>query len=330
VRNDSVILLGLLLAALPFSARLDAAELTAFPTTDMNPFAQVFGLPAPGDATVLAGEAYALDASIAAGNVFSTDSNASEDARLDGEVQRVTVTLRHGLGNRLEWGLELPFVSHGGGQLDQLIVTWHDWFNLPDGNRSLAPKNAFEYRYTRDGVDVIHLTEPVSGMGDVRVTMGYALPTASRPTALRASLKLPTGDSAMLLGSGGADFALWLSSACGARCAGGFGWYGSGGLLYAGQGEVLPAQQRHVIGFGSAGLGYRALPALDLKVQLDAHSGFFGQTDLPEIGAASVQIVLGLTWRLADSYSLDFALGEELVHNTSVDLALLLRVGARF
>lgn len=329
-RYQTLPLLSLSLVVLANSTALHADDMSPFPTTDMNPFVQIFGLPALGDATVLKRDQSGFDATIAAGNVFSTDSNAAEEARLDGEVQRLTLTWRQGLGDGLEWGLELPFVSHGGGNLDQLIMTWHDWFNLPDGNRNAAPKNALEYRYTRDGIDVIHMTQPASGVGDLRLTMGYSLASPSTPTVLRASLKLPTGDDQELLGSGGTDLAVWLSTACGARCAGNFRWYGGGGVLHTGQSDVLPEQQRHLVGFGSVGAGYRALPTLDLKVQFDGHTGFFGRTDLPEIGAASAQVVLGFTWRLAPSYTLDFALSEELVHNSSVDLGLLIRFAARF
>jgi hypothetical protein len=93
---------------------------------------------------------------------------------------------------------------------------------------------------------------------------------------------------------------------------------------------VLADQQHRLIGFGTGGLAYRLVPAVTLKAQLDAHTDFFGQTDLAQIGAASTQIVMGGTILLSDRYALDLAASEELVHNTASDVVLQVILRARF
>jgi hypothetical protein len=324
------VLLGLLLTGVGYAPPGRATELVPFHSADANPFVQIFGLPALGVARVLPAGGNELSAIVTVANGFTADSNATESARLDGEIRRIALVGRRGVGNGFDWGIELPHVAHGGGQLDNLIEQWHELFGLPTGSREAAPRNDFEYLYQRNGTDAFHMTEPASGWGDLRLTAGYQLPAATTDLALRASLKLPTGDSTVLLGSGGTDLALWLTAACGSSCGDAWGWYGGGGLLILGQGEVLPAQQRRLVGFAAAGLAYRLVPALTLKSQIDAHTDFYGQTDLPEIGAASAQLLIGGALTLGERYTLDFAVGEELVHNTAADLVLLVSLRTTF
>lgn len=292
---------------------------------------QIFGLPALGPARVVPQQITDIGISLAVANNFSFDQTTSETANLDGETWRTTLLARRGFAHGIELGIELPFVRHGGGSLDSFVEGWHEFFGLPQNNRDAVPASRLEYHYERNGVVELDLTEPVTGVGDLRLTAAYQL-AAPFPgdLALRASLKLPTGDSTKLLGSGGTDLALWLSAGCGAHCEGRWGWYGGGGLMFTGQGEVLAAQQNHLVGFGSGGLAYRLAPAMTLKVQFDGHTGFFRQTALPQIGAASFQVVMGGTVLLSERYALDLSVSEELVHNTASDVVLQIVLRARF
>lgn len=307
-----------------------AVDTTPFYSFDQGPLVQLFGLPALGPARVVPQQVTEIGISLAAANNFSFDETARERAALDGETWRTTLLVRRGVAGGFELGIDLPFVRHGGGSLDSLVTNWHDFFGLPQNNRDTAPANRLAYRYERNGVVELNLTEPVSGIGDLRLAAAHQL-AAPFPgdLALRASLKLPSGDSAKLLGSGGTDLALWLSGGCGASCAGQWGWWGGGGLLIAGQGEVLADQQNHVIGFGSGGLAYQLVPAVTLKVQFDGHTDFFRHTDLPQLGAASVQVVMGGTVLLSARYALDLSVSEELVHNTAADVVLQAVLRAR-
>jgi hypothetical protein len=308
-----------------------AVDITPFYSFDQGPLVQIFGLPALAPARVAPEHAVDVGLSLAVANNFSFDEAPGERANLDGETWRTTLLLRRGFGGGIELGIELPFVRHGGGSLDSFVKNWHEFFGLPQNNRDSAPADRLEYHYERNGVTELDLTEPVSGVGDLRLTAARQLAAPfSGDLALRASVKLPTGDSTKLLGSGGTDIAVWLSAACGSNCGERWGWYGGGGLLFAGQGEVLAEQQHHLIGFGTGGLAYRLASAVTLKAQLDAHTDFFGQTELAQIGAASIQVVMGGTIRLSDRYALDLAVSEELVHNTASDVVLQAMLRARF
>lgn len=308
-----------------------AVDTTPFYSFDQGPLVQIFGLPALGPARVVPRQVTEIGISLAVANNFSFGETSNETANLDGETWRTTLLARRGFAHGIELGIELPSVRHGGGSLDSFVENWHELFGLPQNNRDVAPADRLEYHYERNGVVTLDLTEPVSGVGDLRLTAAYQL-VAPFPgdLALRASVKLPTGDSAKLLGSGGTDLAVWLSAGCGAHCQGRWGWYGGGGLMFIDQGEVLAAQQNHLVGFGSGGLAYRLAPAATLKVQFDGHTDFFRQTELPQIGAASIQVVMGGTVLLSERYALDLSVSEELVHNTASDVVLQAVLRARF
>lgn len=308
-----------------------AVDVTPFYSFDQGPLVQIFGLPALAPARVTPERAIDAGLSLAVANNFSFDETPSESAKFDGETWRTTLLVRRGFAGGVELGIELPFVRHGGGSLDNFVQSWHEFFGLPQNKRDATASDQLVYHYERNGVTELDLTEPVSGVGDLRLTAAFQL-AAPFPgdLALRASVKLATGESTKLLGSGGTDVALWLSAGCGSSCGGQWGWYGGGGLLFAGHGEVLPDQQHHLVGFGTGGLAYRLASAVTLKAQLDGHTDFFGQTELAQIGAASIQAVMGGTIQLSDRYALDLAVSEELVHNTASDVVLQVIGRARF
>jgi hypothetical protein len=146
-------------------------------------------MPASGPALA---EGRRFELSIAVANDFRMTSDVIEDA----EVIR--------LGLRLAWAsrlgevwTEIPHLTRGGGFLDPLIDAWHDrvlgWSDPVRGS-------------TRFGDAIIarrslYSFGPASGLGDITIGFGRDL---GRFT-VRAGFKIPTGDPARLLGSGGFD-----------------------------------------------------------------------------------------------------------------------------
>jgi hypothetical protein len=104
---------------------------------------------------------------------------------------------------------------------------------------------------------------------------------------------------------------LWLTGGSEAKFE--FGkWttYGAAGLIYLTEGKVLPDQQKNWAGFGTLGLGWQTpLSWLALKVQADAHTPFYRDSELKEMGAHSVQLVAGGTIYLSGKTSLDIGVG---------------------
>jgi len=129
---------------------------------------------------------------------------------LDGETLRTVLNARVGLRPGLEVGVELPFLSHGGGFLDGTIDSFHSRFSLPEGGRIGFAHDQFRAGYVGDG-QTVYFDRPPEGfrLGDIVLSMtGALLRERRRAPAVNATLsaKFPTGDFKTLDGSGSVDY----------------------------------------------------------------------------------------------------------------------------
>lgn len=317
-------------AALPPVA--GATEIIPLYSFNQSPLVQIYGLPTLGEARVLSREDAYVSLRVQLANNFSYTTNPTEQLMLDGETHRYTLMTRQGLANGYEWGLELPFVSHSGGQMDNFLERWHQTFGLPDGGRPNYPSKLINYRYTRDGVDLVRVTQSVEGLGDIRLSGATQLPRdrGERTVALRASLKLPTGESDELLGSGSTDLALWLSMAPGSPSSETWNGYGGGGILLMTEGDVLPRLQRHYVAFGSAGFSRQVIPSLTFNAQLDAHSPFYTDSKYRQLSGYALQGLLGVLWEFSPRKYLEMSISEDLAVTTSPDFVFSLSLTVPF
>lgn len=300
-----------------------AQDLTPLPTFNQSPLVQIYGLPALGSSHVLTKSESEVQIAVALANNFTGASQGDEALTLDGETHRTTLALRRGVARGYEVGVELPYVEQTGGFLDHTIDVWHDTFGLPNRDRNLVPHDRLLYRYTHGGQTPIDVQTASDGIGDVRLTGARQV---GRAGALRMSIKLRTGTNENLRGSGATDVALWLSSAC-TTCAS-LGWYGGGGVLWLGRGDVLPDQQRRWVGFGGIGASWPASSTVALKAQIDAHTAFY-RSELAPLSSPAAQLQLGGTWSVSRNNAIDFAVSEDIVVNTSPDVVFNLAWRAR-
>src|SRR5204863_8018752 len=103
-----------------------------FPTSERSPFVQIFGLPALGGPRLLAPSKYSARLTYEAANNFIATSSDHEFLLLDGETHRTTLAVHYGTASG-EWGIEVPYVSHNGGFMDNFIENWHSTFGFPNG-----------------------------------------------------------------------------------------------------------------------------------------------------------------------------------------------------
>lgn len=315
-----------------FATVASSSDITPLYSYNQSPLIQIYGLPALGSAQVLAPSQTNLTLRLQIANNFAGDKSGSESINLDGETHRLTLAWRQGLIGGMEWGLELPYVTHGGGFLDSTIESWHNHLGLPQGGRTNVPRNQIDYRYTRDGVNLVNLTHPVSGWGDVRLLAGKQIELNKvfgiQSMTLRASLKLPTGQSSELRGSGSTDLALWVSAVT-TPAPDAWNLYGGGGILLMTEGKVLPQQQNRQVSFGTVGLS-RKFGRIALNTQLDAHTPFYHDSQLRPLGTFAVQGLAGLIWEVVPRRFLEFSASEDLVANTSPDVAFNLSLTQAF
>lgn len=323
LRRVSVLLAACLL--LFASANLLAQGIVPFYTFNQSPIIQIYGLPAVDRATVLAGGEKNYQLITDRANNFSGKRLSDEEVFFDGETQRVVFAFQQGLSNGLEWGVDIPWLSHSGGRLDSFIEFWHRLTGLSQNGRDKYPRNRLLYNYQRSGNTKLNVTASGAGIGDIRLKGAWQVQKANLKTknniAFRALLSLPTGDSGKLFGSGAVNAAFWFSAD---RANKWFGYAGSiwggAGMLLLDKSDVLPEQQRNTVLFGSIGSGARISQVITLKLQLDMHSSFYKKSHLKQINANAVQLVMGGNISLTKKSSLDLAIKEDLSINASPDV----------
>ena len=308
-------------------------EMRPFPTRNLSPLVQGFGLPVARPATVLDGGAAEVGITVQMASHFLERRSDAETLVMDGETNRYELGLAYGAGQRLRIDLVVPWIQHGRGVLDGFIEGWHDTFGMPQGGRELAPRRRLLYLYQRDGQDRLRLDRKADGPGDVLLQAGWQSPWSGNgsPVGLTLSLKLPTGNSDRLLGSGSTDLAMALQADHPPGPAPlSWGCFAGGGILAMSTGDILPDQQLNVAWFATLGLNWQLFRHLALQTQLDGHTSFFKDGGFQAVGGPSAQFILGGMVDLTRAIALDLAVSEDLVVGTAPDVVFLLNLRRRY
>jgi hypothetical protein len=298
-----------------------AAVAAPFSARDQNPLLAGFGLPRAMPSRVAADDAWRLGADFSWGNSAIVKTNARESLTVDAETRELRLTVGRGIGNRFAIQLQLPYRYSGGGNLDGFIDDWHSWFGFSDGARDTLPQDAYRIAYRHDGLTLLDLRSPASGLADISADIGYQVATSTNAdVAAWFSLKLPTGDADKLTGSGATDASLVVAAE--RRFADRWSAFGQVGVSYLGEGDVLADQQKSIVWSGMAGVGVNVWRGLELKLQFDAHSAAFDET---EIGFLSEAVILsvGGSYRFDTGWVLDLGVSEDVKVDASPDVVFL-------
>ena len=319
-------------ALLPAIATLAAASscLAAddwFPLRNQNPFVNIFGVPAFEGASVAGKGVSRYRVGFDVANHADIGEIGSEAIVIDGESYFLELTLKRGISERLEVGLAVPVVSHRGGILDEAIYRWHDWLGLSNTKRE-RPSNELLFSYDNQSNIDFALASSGTGIGDIRITAGYALASAQGLDGIdltfRSTLKLPTGDPDQLHGSGAADVALSLHASK-SRIFGREGLSATGliGILWAGDSDFFAPIQEDTVPFIGGAVSWRIHERVEILGHLYAQ-GYFYDSALDELSGKSIQLGLGANYRLKNDKLL-FSIGfiEDVVGDTTPDFALL-------
>lgn len=289
-----------------------------FQLREQNPLTLVFGLPLPGYTRQPSESAWRTDVLINVSNTTNVLNSAQESLIIDGETAVLDIVFSRSINNKLSIGAHIPFISHSGGGLDSFIEGYHDLFGFPQGERNQFENNQLQFQYIRDGKVLLNQTGSTSGLGDIRALVDYQISqTDTSATALHASLKLPTGDSAQLTGSEAVDLSAWLSAET--ILSPDWNIIGRAGLLWLGDGEILSAQQRDAVFFAGSALAWQFTPAIMLQLQADWHSAFFDDSDL-KLLEPSLTLTTGGFVRVSDNSEIAIAVVEDIDVDSAPDV----------
>ena len=315
----------LILAA--YAAQAD--EIRAFHNINQLPFKHIFGLPSLDNSPLTEAGKWRLNLIGNISNTYDIAIGPQEKLTNDLETFRGSLVASYGLRNSWQLSVEVPYISHDGGFLDDFIYDWHDFFGMPQNGRSKDNSDQLNVSYL-SGVS-FELPGPASGVGDIRFNVSRSRPWNNRTLIFSAELKLPTGDFDKLTGSGGSDFSAGLTlndpyslEKYRVTLYGGL----AGVFLGDADGELAAVQNNFVLA-GRAGVGWQATKLIQLKLQLDAQSAIY-DSDLKEMGNPAFQLVMGGSLTFTDEVYLDIAVAEDINTSTAADVAFQLALVLTF
>lgn len=296
----------------------------ALPDHDNGLLTGIFGFPSSTEGSQITSRGqHAWDTSLIIASHNIDETSNGEDFRLDGETTRLALTYRYGFSDRLEIGIEVPYLSHQSGSLDSLIDDWHDVLPFVGGGaRATREQDQLEFFYADSQATLLNVTNSASGISDVRLLAGWRLSESEgRSTALRFGIKLPTGDSDELLGSGGVDLSVGLASDVS-------GFWGNPklssfyrvNLTYLGEPDRLADRYRNLVGQLSLGLGYHVHRNVDLKLQTRLRSAVY-DSKIDNLGAMSAALIFGADFRISDRYRLVLSSSEDVKVGSAPDVS---------
>lgn len=307
------------------------AEIVApFTTSNMSPFVQLHGLPSARSAKLVPNKSLVWLVQTDIANNFTENTDGFESILIDGETYRVNLSLRYGFGDRWEVGVDVPYVRHAPGQLDAFIEGFHDLFGFGQANRDDRPRNRLDYSYT-SGVDTMRLNKSVSGIGEVRLSLGYKLREyENRTWSVRGGVKLPTGDPDKLTGSDGTDVFVGLYFSEGAFMGNeSLSFHGSLGALAMGNGDLAGSDVEDLAVYGSSTLAWKLTPNFSLKAQFDFHSALY-DSGVEELGGFAGQLILGGSVTLGQKVQLDLYVSEDVIVDTAPDVVFSIGLRSLF
>jgi hypothetical protein len=326
------VLVAILALLLPSTAAR-AVEIHPFYARHFSPLVQAFGLPPAEDGDTAPAGTVLSRLVVDAANSYHGGAGPRQSSSLDGETWRTTLALRYGVGPRLEAGIDVPVVNHSGGFLDGFIESFHRAIGKPKNDGAGNPRDRFGYAYSRDGTAIVALTNDTWALGDIMLSGAWRLSSpadSGRPTALRATLKLPTGKEADLAGSGGTEgslriavldpktFARWNTTL-----------FASAGALYIGSDTFLGDLRRPIVGFGTVGAGWTPASWVALKLQADGHTAISRESGFKPL-SWTVHVMGGFTFALPHGVEMDLGISENILNETAPDVGFQLGFRKRF
>lgn len=290
------------------------ADFGPLQTVNRFPLHLMFLKPRPVDANLpRQGEleaAFAVEYS----NTYYQEQNNHWDVLIDMEMMVVDLSMVYGIAPKLAFRLDMPFVSMNDGFLDGFLGNYHDFIGVGNYDREDRPGDTFGYRVSKDGELWIDGHSGALQGADVTVSIQYALTGAddrqAMASALLLSIKAPTGNEALGIGSGANDLGLYWPTQWAAKP---WSFYVMPSIALIGDPHTLGADvsARNSYGiFGGAAYDYSE--RLTLLAQLIYYSSPIEETGISSLDDGTLGLDVGFHYQLKNDWIFEFAFCEDL------------------
>ena len=304
------------------AAPVIAVEYDPIATQNRNALVRLNGLPMPERAELLATGATSHAIGIELTSQFVSETTATESLLLDGETTALNYEWRYGINEKLELGISLPLISQGGGFLDGFVDSWHNTFNLPDGERDTQPKNQLLYRL-QNGQQTLVFRDANTGVGDIALQLRTPLYRTNTQTLSGFTrLELPTGKADKFTGSGSTDIAVGANYS-NSECFGRSVCHASLGVLWFGGADIYTSASRSSAVFGTATVAMPVWRSVVAKLQLETHQAMY-DSNIKAIGEQAFQLSFGVALPLAKHWAIDLAMSEDISPTTAPDFSFVM------
>ncbi len=285
---------------------------------NLSPLYANLGVPVMSTANPVKEGEWALDWTLHWASHSVLEQQPGERLTLDGETQRQDFRFQRGLGRGLSLSLNVPYISHSGGQLDALIDGWHAFWGMPDGPRAEQPEDRLRFAYTGSpGFDV---GSARSGIGDLELAASLQVSSGEHwGLGVFAQYKFDTGEQDDFTGSGDTGASLgarWSRQRC---VFADLNCHLQVGVSEVGSSAFDPGADSLTpfLGFSLAWLLH---PSLSILAQIDTHDVIYDAAVLRENGPP-VWGTLGLRWQPAQRWLIDAQFVEDLAVGSAPDVS---------
>lgn len=312
----------LLLVTPRLTASPDASDYQPFDTRDQNLFNLIHGQALPTNADLINKGKSLWSNSLVITNTLNIDSNTNEQIYLDYEAYRYNLSYQYGLNENWNLKLDVPLIYQGGGFFDQAIDNWHEIWGMRRGNRPNVEHNQYDIQYSYLSQSPVDLDEASTSLGDIQLAVSRSiLENNTSSMSLWASLKLPTGDEGKLTSNGAADVSAWL--ALNQQLSENWLLNLNAGVVILGAKDYKSIPLSAYALYGHAMLGWLVSENINLKLQLQAHSSYYDQSQLYILGDTYL-LTFGGTININQCNLLDLAFSEDIKVDSSPDASLVI------
>ncbi len=266
-----------------------------------------------------------IEARLDLANQYVVLQVGARTAVLVAETYRFDLAAAAPLGHGREIRVELPVRARSGGFMDAPIESWHDLLGLPQDTRPEHPRNRVRFQVTDSSAarPLLEETRSEVGLGDVTIRLLQRLRGGSGGPSLahRAAVKVPTGSSDDLFGSGAFDLALGLAAT--ARLAAGLWAHANLDVAALGDSPLDRdgLEQSDVMAQALLALEWRPWARTRFLAQLASESTPL-RVEVGELDRSSLVLAWGFRQAFSPRLEAELGIAEDLRVQTAPDLTV--------